>query len=144
MSQPTPLANVAMLGPGTIFHGRYEIVRCIKAGGMGAVYEVIHLETRRRRALKVMLPSVVEDPELRARFKLEATVAADVHSEHIVETFDAGVDPQTGTPFIVMELLRGEELGAALQRRGLLPASEVVELLYQAALALDRTHAAGI
>src|SRR5262245_44645764 len=137
MTAPTPPLDAVMLAPGSIFHGRYEIVRCVKAGGMGAVYEVIHLETRRRRALKVMLPSVVEDPELRARFKLEATVAADVHSEHIVETFDAGVDPVSGLPFIVMELLRGEELGASIERRGRLPLAEVVEILYQAALALD-------
>jgi serine/threonine-protein kinase len=132
------------LSSGSKFHGRYEVVRCIKAGGMGAVYEAIHLETRRRCALKVMLPSLVADPEMRARFRLEATVAADVHSEHIVEIYDAGVDTEAGMPFIVMELLRGEELGAILRRRGTLPAAEVVELLAQAALALDRTHAAGI
>ena len=129
---------------GAVFHGRYEIVRCIKAGGMGAVYEVIHLETRRRRALKVMLRTLVTDPELRARFKLEATVAADVDSEHIVEIFDAGVDAETGTPFLVMELLKGEELATIVERRGQLPAGEVVTLLGQAALALDRTHAAGV
>src|SRR5262245_40964240 len=75
--------NLQLL-PGAIFADRYEVARCIKAGGMGAVYEVIHLETRRRRALKVMLPSVISDPDLRARFKLEATVTAEVDSEHIV------------------------------------------------------------
>src|SRR5262245_49166706 len=137
-SAPAPLTR------GSRFHGRYEIVRCIKAGGMGAVYEVIHTQTRRRCALKVMLPGLVVDPEMRARFQLEATVAADVHSEHIVETYDAGIDEATGTPFIVMELLRGEELAATVLRRGALPAAEAIELLNHAALALDRTHAAGI
>src|SRR5262249_22261300 len=102
--------NPGALPIGSTFHGRYQIVRRIKAGGMGAVYEVVHLETRRRRALKVMLPSIVADPALRARFQAEATVAADVHSEHVVEIFDAGVDHETGTPFLVMELLDGEEL----------------------------------
>ena len=48
--------NPAALIEGSVFHGRYQIVRCIKAGGMGAVYECIHLTTRKRRALKVMLP----------------------------------------------------------------------------------------
>jgi serine/threonine protein kinase len=54
------MANVVdrPLEVGATFLGRYQIVRCINAGGMGAVYEVIHLETKRRRALKVMLPSV--------------------------------------------------------------------------------------
>jgi eukaryotic-like serine/threonine-protein kinase len=136
--------NPAALPEGGIFQGRYQIVRCIKAGGMGAVYEVIHLETRRRRALKVMLPSMVASPEMRARFKLEATVAADIESEHIVETFDAGVDPETGAPFLVMELLRGQDLQRVLKRRRRLPPEETVLLLSQAALALDKTHAAGI
>jgi eukaryotic-like serine/threonine-protein kinase len=133
-----------MLPEGSVFHGRYRVVRCIKAGGMGAVYEAVHLETRRRRALKVMLPSMVASAEMRERFKLEATVAADVESDHIVETFDAGVDQETGAPFLVTELLRGEDLAALLLRRGRLPPDETVTLLGQAAKALDKTHAAGI
>jgi TolB-like protein/tRNA A-37 threonylcarbamoyl transferase component Bud32 len=129
---------------GTVFHGRYTVGRCLRAGGMGAVYECVHIATRKRRALKVMLPSLVADPTLRARFELEARVTADVDSEHIVETFDAGVDGETGAPFLVMELLRGEDLGAMLARRGRLPSEEVLLLLAQAASALDKTHAAGI
>ena len=132
------------LAAGQIFHGRYQIVRCLKSGGMGAVYECIHLKTRKHRALKVMLPEIVTSESMRERFELEARVTADIESEHIVETFDAGVDEETGAPFLVMELLRGEELGSLLKRRGALPFEEVVLLLSQAALALDRTHAAGI
>jgi serine/threonine-protein kinase len=140
MSEPTPGA----LSPGQIFHARYEIVRCLKAGGMGAVYECIHLKTRKRRAIKVMLPQMLADAAMRSRFELEARVTAEIESEHIVETFDAGVDDVTGAPFLVMELLRGEELGSIMIKRGRLPAGEVVALLAQAALALDKTHAAGI
>jgi serine/threonine-protein kinase len=81
---------------------------------------------------------------VRSRFELEATVAAGIESEHIVETTDAGVDPETGSPFLVMELLKGEDLGAVLERRGALPPAEIVTLLGQVALALERTHAAGI
>lgn len=136
--------NPADLPVGGVFQGRYQVIRCIKAGGMGAVYEVLDQRNRRRRALKVMLPSTIADPDLKARFSLEATVAADVDSEHIVETTDAGVDPETGTPFLVMELLKGEELATMLARRGPLPPNEVITLLFQAALALDKTHAAGI
>jgi serine/threonine-protein kinase len=111
---------------------------------MGAVYEVLHVETKRRRALKVMLPSLVSDAEMRARFALEATVTADVESDHLVETFDAGVDPETGVPFLVMELLKGEDLEAVIERRGPLPPAEVVALLRQAARALDQVHAVGV
>lgn len=133
-----------VLAKGTIFHGRYEVVRRLRAGGMGAIYEVIHLETRRRRALKLMLPSIVSNLDMHARFKLEATVAADIDSEHIVETFDAGVDDETGVPFLVMELLRGEDLAVILQKRRKLPPGEVLLLLSQTASALDKTHAAGV
>jgi eukaryotic-like serine/threonine-protein kinase len=140
MSEPQPGA----LSAGQIFHGRYEIVRCLKTGGMGAVYECIHITTRKHRALKVMLPQILADTGMRDRFQLEARVTADIESEHIVETFDAGVDDATGAPFLVMELLRGEDLRSILKKRGALPASETVLLLSQAALALDKTHAAGI
>jgi serine/threonine-protein kinase len=136
--------NPGALPIGCVFNDRYRIVRCIKAGGMGAVYEVVHIETNRRRALKVMLPSLVERAQLRERFKLEARVAAEIESEHIVETFDAGVDAATGIPFLVMELLRGEDMGAVLEKRGALTPAEVVTFLSQAAHALDKTHGAGI
>jgi serine/threonine-protein kinase len=129
---------------GTVFHDRYQVVRCISTGGMGGVYEAIHVETRRHCALKVMLPGLVRDPEMRARFSLECTVASNVESEHIVQVFDAGVDARTGLPFLVMELLKGEELFSMLERRNRLTPLEVVTFLYQASLALEKTHAAGI
>ncbi len=102
------------------------------------------VRTQRRRALKLMLPSLAADADLRARFELEARVTAHVESEHIVETFDAGVDPETKAPFLVTELLKGEDLGTRLDRGTPLAPSEVVLLLEQAARALDRTHEAGI
>ncbi|WP_437609613.1 serine/threonine-protein kinase [Sorangium sp. So ce834] len=134
----------ATLAEGTVFARRYRVVRLIATGGMGSIHEVVHLETARRRALKAMHPHIFADEEMRARFKLEARIAADVESEYIVDVFDAGVDEATGTPFLVMELLRGEELGQRLKRAGRLPPAEVITYLHQTALALDRTHAASI
>jgi serine/threonine protein kinase len=81
---------------------------------------------------------------MRQRFKLEATITADIVSEHIVETFDADVDAETGAPFLVMELLRGDDLANVLGARRRLEPREVVLILSQAARALDKTHAAGI
>jgi serine/threonine-protein kinase len=138
------LHSLAELVPGKVFHGRYEVVRCIRTGGMGAVYEVVHLETRRRRALKVMLPSVVRDAEMRSRFRVEAQITAEVESDHIVETFDAGVDAETGAPFLVMELLRGEDLAHHLEAHGRMAPAQVVAVLHQLARALEQTHARGI
>ncbi len=132
------------LAVGTVFAGRYRIARRIAAGGMGAVFEVIHLETERRRALKVMHAHLFQSEELRERFKREAKVAAHVDSDFIVDVFDAGVDEATGMPFLVMELLRGEELGERLKRVGKLPADEALLYLHQTARALDKTHRASI
>ncbi|WP_437626739.1 serine/threonine-protein kinase [Sorangium sp. So ce1151] len=134
----------ATLAEGTVFARRYRVVRLIAAGAMGAVHEVVHLETERRRALKVMHAHLFQSEEMRERFQREARIAANIESEHIVDVFDAGVDEATGMPFLVMELLRGEELGERLHRAGRLPPVDAVTYLNQAALALDRTHAASI
>jgi serine/threonine-protein kinase len=136
--------HLAVLQPDAVFHERYRVVRALKVGGMGAIYEVLDGTTNARRALKVMLPGAVSDPELRARFALEARVTGDVESEHVVRVSDAGIDEGSDTPFIVMDLLRGEDLGQALAERGALSPAEVVRLLWQAGMALDKTHAAGI
>lgn len=134
----------AALTEGAIFAGRYRIVRCMAAGGMGSVYEVVHTETDRRRALKVMHPHLFQSEEMRDRFKREARIAAQLRSEHIVDVADAGVDEATKAPFLVMELLEGEELGDRLKRVGALPPAEVVDYVHQTALALDKTHAKSI
>src|SRR5262245_8690188 len=106
------------LTEGTIFAGRYRVVRRIASGGIGAVYECVHIETARRRALKVMHPHILQSDEMRERFNREARVAADIESDFIVDVFDAGFDEATQMPFLVMELLRGEELGKRLKRLG--------------------------
>ena len=138
-----PPQDAFSLSKGAVFHDQYEVVRRIDSGAMGTVYEVLDRVTKRRRALKVMLARFVDNPEVIERFKREATVTADVVSEHVVETFDAGVDRETDLPFIVMELLRGEDLGKVVAR-GPVPAIDVVSLLMQASSAIDRMHAAGI
>src|SRR5262245_47546857 len=90
-----------LLSEATVFAGRYRVVRCIAVGGMGAVYEVIHVETERRRALKVMHPQFIQNDDMRHRFRQEARVAAKIDSVHIVDVFDAGIDETTGMPFLV-------------------------------------------
>jgi serine/threonine-protein kinase len=127
-----------------VFHERYRVVRRISAGGMGVVYEVVDVRTDSPRALKVMLPGVLEDDDLRARFEREARITGAIQSDHIVRVSDAGLDVATDTPFIVMELLHGQELSKLIRKRKNLPPDEVAVYLRQVALALDKTHAAGI
>ncbi|HEY3499813.1 MAG TPA: serine/threonine-protein kinase [Polyangiaceae bacterium] len=132
------------LATGCEFGGRYRVVRRLASGGMGTVYEVVHLETERRRALKVMQADLFGDAALRERFRHEARVTAAVRSESLVDVFDAGVDPGTGMPFLVMELLIGEDLERRVDRLGPCSPEEVVTYLTQVASALDKTHAASI
>jgi len=82
----------------------------------------------------------VSSAELRKRFRQEARVAAQIESDFIVDVFDAGIDETTGLPFLVMELLVGEDLGAKLDRDGRLTHAQALLYLKQLALALDRTH----
>lgn len=134
----------AALQEGDLFAGRYRIMRELASGGMGAVYEVVHTVTERRCALKVMLAHTVEREILRKRFMQESRLAAQIGSEYIVDVLDAGVDDETKAPYLVMELLEGEDLGQRLQRLGPLSREEAVLYLWHVALALDRTHQAGI
>jgi serine/threonine-protein kinase len=136
--------SLISLAEGSVFAERYRIVRSIAQGGMAAVYEVIHTETQKRRALKVMQPSMLQSQEVRERFQQAACIAADIESEYIVDVLDAGVDEETHMPFVVMELLRGEELDKRLKRLGRLDPEEVVTFLCHVAIALDKTHGASI
>jgi serine/threonine protein kinase len=130
--------------PDTVIAARYRVLRRLGAGAMGAVYEVIDLQTERRRALKVMHPHTVERADLRERFALEARVSGQVDSPALVDVVDAGVDDATGTPFLVMELLRGETLSERIARVGRHAPEEVLACLGQAAPAIDKMHQLGI
>ncbi|HMY20612.1 MAG TPA: serine/threonine-protein kinase, partial [Polyangium sp.] len=132
------------LSIGAVFAERYRVERRLASGGMGAVYEVVHVETNRRRALKILHTKFMQSDMLRKRFRQEARVAAEIDSEHIVDIFDAGIDPTTDMPFLVMELLRGEDLRSRVRRDGPLPYDLVIHFLYETSLALEKTHKANI
>jgi serine/threonine-protein kinase len=86
---------------------------------------------------------VGNSPELVARFNREAMAAAMIKSPHVVQILDHGM-MRDGTPYIVMELLEGEDLGARLDRGGKLTMAEAVSVVSQVAKALTRAHAVGI
>jgi eukaryotic-like serine/threonine-protein kinase len=132
------------LDAGEIFADRYRIIRVLASGGMGAVYEAVHTVTERRCALKVMLGHTAQREKLRERFMLESKLAAQIGSEYIVDILDAGVDDRTHSPYLVMELLEGEDLAQRLVRLGRFSPAETVLYLWHAALGLDRTHRASI
>jgi len=130
--------------PGTVFAERYFVVRPIKAGGMGAVFEVQHTRTHKPLALKVMHPDVVAKKGAREKFEQEAYLGVRIGSTHVVDVTDAGVDETTGLPYLVMELLHGSELAALIEKEGKIEPKQLVEYLVQVARALDKAHQRGI
>jgi hypothetical protein len=128
----------------TVFGGDFRVERPLAEGGMGGVYVAQQLSTGLSRALKVMHPALVTDPAMRERFAQEARIGGRVASEHVVQVIAAGIDPNLGVPWIAMELLDGEDLGALSARRGPLPLSEVVPIFRQLCHALGAAHAASI
>lgn len=124
--------------------GDYRIVKPLSEGGMGSVFVAEQISTGRRRALKLMKPELSKDVRFRERFGLEAKVGSRIESEHIVEVVGAGIDDASGSPWLAMELLDGEDLAGTISRRGALPSAEVTELLRQVGHALSKAHEAGI
>ena len=111
---------------------------------MGSVYIVDQLSTGAQRALKLMHAMLADDPDMRRRFEIEARVGARIESEHIAKVMAAGVDHETGQPWLVMELLIGEDLHAYSKRRGPLEPAEVVAIFEQLCHALGAAHRANI
>src|SRR3954471_11571982 len=95
------------LVPGTML-GKYQIVRHLGSGGMGAVYEGIHTEIGKSVAIKTLNPEIAAMPGARARFLREAQLTSRVRHPHIVDVTDVG--NEGGHAFLVMELLSGEDL----------------------------------
>jgi serine/threonine-protein kinase len=136
-------APTESFSPGTVIADKFRIERRLGAGAMGAVYAVRHELTRHRRALKLLHPEAQTSPDLVRRFLNEASAAGRAGNPHLVETFDAGTLP-SGEPYVVMELLEGETLQAALDRGGRLEVETAVEIVAQAAEGIDAAHRAGI
>ena len=110
---------------------------------MGAVYRATHTAIGKRVALKFLDHNAARDSDSVTRFQREAEAASAVESAHIVQIFDSGTGPG-GRPYLVMELLNGEDLRARLRREGRVPLAEVVHIAGQVLRALGRAHAAGI
>ncbi len=132
------------LSPGAVFAGDFRIVRPLSEGGMGSVFVVEQLSTGAQRALKLMRREIVADPGLRERFLQEARVGARIPSDHVVQVIGAGIEPSSGTPWLVMELLQGEEIEQRVKRAGPVHPAQVAEIARQLAHALGAAHGVGV
>ena len=122
---------------------KYDIVRIIGRGGMGTVYEALNTTIGKRVAMKFIDAGTAHNADTVARFQREAQAASAVESAHIVEIFDSGIS-ERGQPYIVMELLRGEDLGHRIKRCGRLDLPEALHVTGQILRGLYRAHKAGI
>src|SRR5262249_6371380 len=127
---------------GRVLNQRYRLIRPVGQGSQASVWVAEHLALTTHVAVKLISPELAKKDSARERFKREATAAAQLRSAHVVQILDHGIDKDQ--PFIVMELLEGEDLYERLNKRHRLSLRETSKIVTQVARALTRAHAAGI
>jgi beta-lactam-binding protein with PASTA domain/tRNA A-37 threonylcarbamoyl transferase component Bud32 len=127
---------------GDVLGGRYRLVELLGQGGMATIYRATDAQLGREVAVKVLHPEYGRDPDFVARFKQEAQAAASLSHPNIVGVYDFGTDADG--PYIVMELVDGEDVATLLARNGPLPPRQAARLAAEVAHALAAAHARGI
>src|SRR3954447_18169524 len=110
---------------------------------MGSVYMARHPFIDRKVAIKVLRASLANDPSVVHRFFNEAKAASAIRHPNIIEILDVGLLPDNRTPYLMMELLEGENVSSRI-KRGLLSAQEAIDIALQTAAAVSAAHAQGI
>jgi serine/threonine protein kinase/tetratricopeptide (TPR) repeat protein len=132
----------AILEPGMVLGERYEILKRLGEGGMGAVYKARDHELDRLVALKVIRPELAGHPDILRRFKQELILARQVTHKNVVRIFDLGT--ADGRKFITMDYIEGQDLKGILTERDKLPPEEVVPLFQQICRGLEAAHLEGV
>ena len=122
--------------------GQYQIVRFLGEGGMGAVYEALHVELNKRVALKTLRSDVEALPTVKERFLREGRSAARIKHPNIVDVYDSG--QSDGVAFLVMEYLDGEDLETVLRRETRLPVERALDIMVPVLAAVAAVHQQGI
>ena len=135
-------SSVIQLTPGTSIGSRYEIVRLLGQGGMGAVYQAHDRELDRQVAIKVILSDMAANPEILRRFKQELILARQITHKNVIRIFDLG--QADGIKFITMEYIEGENLQSVLRRKKKLEPKEAANILAQVCRALEAAHTEGV
>ena len=124
--------------------GRYRLTDRIAAGGMGEVWRGEDDLLTRSVAVKLLPTGRAGDEAFLARFRAEARYAASLSHPGIARVYDYGESAEFGGAYLVMELVNGEPLSAILARAGRLSPDATLDIVSQAARALDAAHQAGI
>ncbi|WP_442508641.1 protein kinase domain-containing protein [Novipirellula sp. SH528] len=122
--------------------GSYEIVGILGRGGMGAVFKAFDAGLHRYVAIKVLLPHLASSGAARARFRREGQAAAAVIDDHVLPIY--AVDQWQGTPYLVMQYMRGVSLQKRLHDQGPLELREILRIGLHAARGLAAAHAQGL
>jgi serine/threonine-protein kinase len=125
-----------------IIAGKYRLLARLSQGGMATIWRAQHLELECQVAVKLLDRDLVRGPDAVLRFKQEAQLAAALRSTNIVQVLDYGIERHT--PYMVMELLRGQSLAERIQAQCFLTPRETARILAQAAKAISWAHNAGI
>ncbi len=139
-TRPAKSVRPAAVEPetGEVVATRYRLDSLVARGGMGAIWAGWDTVLDRSVAIKFMDSSIAASDTLRARFHREAKAAAKLHTPHVVQVYDHGV--HGSLPFIVMELLEGEDLHDRLRRVKRLSPLAMVKIVSQIAKALRKAH----
>jgi serine/threonine-protein kinase len=121
--------------------GDYRVIGIVGSGGMGAVYKIEHVITKRIEAMKLLPPGSANDPDQMRRFEREIQVQARLHHPNIVALYNAVRDGSTVG--LVMEFVEGESLRRKLEA-GALPVATAVDFAGQVLSALACAHASGV
>ncbi len=124
--------------------GRYRLTDRIAAGGMGEVWRGEDVLLNRAVAVKLLPTGRAGDESFLARFRAEARYAASLSHPGIARVYDYGESAEFGGAYLIMELVKGEPLSAILARAGRLSPDATLDIVGQAARALDAAHQAGI
>src|SRR5882762_6296550 len=130
------------LTPGTILGERYEIIRLLGQGGMGAVYQAHDRELERQVALKVIRGDMAANPEILRRFKQELILARQITHKNVIRIFDLG--QADGIKFITMEYIEGQDLQGLLKQKKRLEPADAAKIIAQVCRALEVAHAEGV
>jgi serine/threonine-protein kinase len=126
-----------------IVDNKYRLEQLLGRGGMGAVYRARDIRLDRLVAVKVVRAELLGDLEARRRFRREAQIVARLQHPSIVSVFDYGTFVD-GAAYLVMELVRGEDLRRVLQREGRLEPARALPLLATVCAAIDAAHREGV
>jgi hypothetical protein len=137
----TPLQAVPSVP--RIVDNKYRVEQLLGRGGMGAVYRARDMRLDRLVALKVVRADLLGDPEARRRFRREAQIVARLQHPSIVSVFDYGTFVDGGA-YLVMELVRGEDLRRVLQREGRLEPQRAITILSTVCAAIEAAHRDGV